>query len=96
MIDQANARIPLDDLDGPRGCQRHEFGELLDFVNFVFRSDQGRRPSMGGDYPHLYNEANCENFRRIRHRGRIVSCVNIYPALIQWGDAVLKIGAIGG
>jgi len=98
MADLANAtsQIPLNELDGPRGCQRHEFGELLDFVNFVFRSDQGRRPSMGGDYPHLYNEANCENFRRIRHRGRIVSCVNIYSARIQWGDAVLKIGAVGG
>jgi predicted acetyltransferase len=82
--------------EGPRGATTREFGEVLDFVNFVFRSDQGRRPSMGGDYPHLYNESNVENFRHIRHDGRIVSCVNIYPSRVQWGDAVLSVGGIGG
>lgn len=51
MIDQANTRIPLEALDGPCGCKQHEFGELLDFVNYIFRAHHGRRPSLGGDYP---------------------------------------------
>jgi len=82
--------------EGPRGATPREFGELLDFVNYVFRADQGRRPSMGGDYPHLYHESNAELFRHIRHGGRIVSCVNIYRAETRWDDATLLVGAIGG
>ena len=82
--------------EGPRGATPREFGELLDFVNYVFRADQGRRPSMGGDYPHLYHESNAELFRHIRHDGRIVSCVNIYRAETRWDDATLLVGAIGG
>ena len=83
-------------VEGPRGSHRAEFAEVLDFLNFVFRSNVGRRPSIGGDYPHLYQPENADNFRIIRQDGSIVSCVAIYPAEIQWGDAVLKIGGIGG
>jgi predicted acetyltransferase len=82
--------------EGPRGAVPREFGEILDFLNFVFRSDRGRRPSMGGDYPHLYREANAEYIRHIRHKGKIVSCVSIYPCTVQWGEAQLKVGGIGG
>ncbi len=82
--------------EGPRGGTWYEFGEILDFLNFVFRSNVGRKPSIGGDYPHLYNERNVHNFRHIRVNGRVVSNVSIYPAQVQWGDAVLKIGGIGG
>lgn len=82
--------------EGPRGGTWYEFGEILDFLNFVFRSNVGRKPSIGGDYPHLYNERNVHNFRHIRVNGRVVSNVSIYPANVQWGDAVLKIGGIGG
>ncbi|HPU86083.1 MAG TPA: GNAT family N-acetyltransferase [Candidatus Latescibacteria bacterium] len=83
-------------VDGPRGGTWYEFGEILDFLNFVFRSSVGRKPSIGGDYPHLYNERNVHNFRHIRVNGRVISNVSIYPARVQWGDAVLKIGGIGG
>ncbi len=85
-----------DTVDGPRGGTWYEFGEILDFLNFVFRSNVGRKPSIGGDYPHLYNERNVHNFRHIRVNGRVISNVSIYPARVQWGDAVLKIGGIGG
>ncbi len=85
-----------DTVDGPRGGTWYEFGEILDFLNFVFRSSVGRKPSIGGDYPHLYNERNVHNFRHIRVNGRVISNVSIYPARVQWGDAVLKIGGIGG
>ncbi len=85
-----------DTVDGPRGGTWYEFGEILDFLNFVFRSSVGRKPSIGGDYPHLYNERNVHNFRHMRVNGRVISNVSIYPARVQWGDAVLKIGGIGG
>ena len=83
-------------LEGPRGARESEFGEILDFLNFVFRSDVGRRPSMGGDYPHLYREEHARYLRHMRLNGRVVSCVSIYPCQVQWGDAVLKVGGIGG
>ena len=83
-------------IEGPRGSRSAEFAEVLDFLNFVFRSNSGRQPSIGGDYPHLYQPENADNFRIIRQNGRIVSCVAIFSAHVQWGDAVLKIGGIGG
>jgi len=83
-------------VEGPRGAKPSEFGEVIDFLNFVFRSNVGRRPSMGGDYPHLYRESNAHNLRHIRVNGRISSSVSIYPARVQWGEAILKVGGIGG
>jgi len=83
-------------VEGPRGAKPGEFGEVMDFLNFVFRSSVSRRPSMGGDYPHLYRESNAENLRIIRVNGRIISSVSIYPTHVRWDDAVLKVGGIGG
>ena len=81
---------------GPYGSLPREFGEVLDFENFIFRHNANRAPSMGKDYPHLYRESNHNNFRIIRQNGKIVCCVAIYPAHIAWDDAVLKAGGIGG
>jgi predicted acetyltransferase len=85
-----------DQVEGPRGAKPYEFAEILDFLNYVFRSNVGRKPSIGGDYPHLYNEVNVRNFRHMRVNGRVISNVSIYQANVQWGDAILKIGGIGG
>lgn len=83
-------------IEGPRGAKPSEFAEVMDFLNYVFRSNVGRRPSMGGDYPHLYRESNAHNLRHIRLNGRIISSVSVYPAQVQWDDVVLKVGGIGG
>jgi predicted GNAT family N-acyltransferase len=83
-------------IEGPRGARTNEFTEVLDFQNYVFRSNQGRQPTMGSDYPHLYRENNCDNLRHMRDDGQVISCVCVYPAQIQWDQAVLKIGGIGG
>jgi hypothetical protein len=83
-------------IDGPRGIRPIELGELMDFQNLVFRHLGGHKPTMGTEVPHLYSEANADNLRIIRQDGRIVSAVCVYPAHIQWGDAILKIGGIGG
>ena len=83
-------------IDGPRGARPIEFGEVLDFQNYVFRCQHGSYPSMAGEMPHLYRESNSNNLRIIRENGKIKGCVCIYPAHIQWDDAVLKIGGIGG
>ena len=83
-------------IDGPRGARPVEFGEVLDFQNFVFRSGRGAYPSMAGEMPHLYRECNSNYLRIVRENGPIKGCVCIYPAHIRWDDAALKIGGIGG
>ena len=81
---------------GPKGACVEEFAEIIDFLNHVFRANVGRRPSMGGDYPHLYNPSNVRYLRDIQVDERIVSCVAIYPCTVRSNEWDLKIGGIGG
>jgi len=83
-------------VEGPRGCRPVEYGETLDLLNWVFRAHQGHRPSMGGDYPHLYNLPNVSNLRILKVDGRIVSCVAIYQAQVRCNSAEITVGGIGG
>ncbi len=82
-------------IEGPRGCRPDEFGETVDLVNYVFRSLQDRRPSMGGDYPQFLNESNADNLRLIKIDRKVISHVGIYPVDVRVGNAVLKVGGIG-
>ena len=85
----------MENIEGPRGCRPDEFGETVDLINYVFRSLQDRRPSMGGDYPQFLNESNADNLRIIRKDGKVISQVGIYPVDVRVKDTVLKVGGIG-
>ena len=54
------------ELDGPRPCRLEELDELLDLVNFVFRTSRGRPPNIGDVYRHVYEEDNLEFVRVMR------------------------------
>ena len=80
----------------PRGARRTELGEVIEFQDFVFKTQHGEYPSMAAEAPHVLNETNVVNQRIIREGGHIRASLSIYPAKVQWGDAVLKIGGVGG
>ena len=56
--------------DGPRGCKPEELDELLELVNQIFRTNQGKPPSILADYPHIYRASNLDNIRVIRIDGK--------------------------
>jgi predicted N-acetyltransferase YhbS len=68
-----------DHLDGPRACRAEELPELLELVNYVFRTSQGRPPDIGDAYRHIYCEENLELVRVIRMDGSIRASVGLFP-----------------
>ncbi len=79
--------------DGPRACKPEELDELLELVNGIFRTNQGKPPSILTDYPHIYRASNLDNIRVIRIDGAIRASVSHSPREIAAGPHTFK--AIG-
>ena len=80
-------------LDGPRACRSEELPELLELVNFVFRTSRGRPPDIGDVYRHIYCDENLELVRVIRMDGAIRASVGLYPFNLASGEHTF--GAFG-
>ena len=68
-----------DKINGPRACRAEELPELLELVNHVFRTSQGRPPDISDAYRHIYCEENLELVRVIRVDGAIRASVGLFP-----------------
>lgn len=79
--------------DGPRAVRPDEFESLMNLINIVFR--EGKPPTMGEQYPHLFTPDNFHNLRVISEDDKIVSHVGttIRNALIL--GCHLRVGNIG-
>ncbi len=73
-------------LDGPRACRAEELPELLELVNYVFRTSQGRPPDIGDAYRHIYCEENLELVRLICIDGAIRASVGLFPFELAAGQ----------
>ena len=83
-------------IDGPRGARKTELASVIEFQDYVFKTQHGEYPAMGLEAPHVFRECNAANQRIIREDGHIRGSISIYPAHVRWEDAVLKIGGVGG
>ncbi len=77
-------------------CRRRELPTLREMLNDVFITERGARGDLFDFAPLLYSEANLENLRVVRMRGRIVGHAGILPRPIRWRSQVLRAGLIGG
>lgn len=91
-----------DGYDGPRACDPHEFGAMLDLQNLALRTlnsragEPPRMPSMGLDWPHVYYPDNLDNIRVITHDGLVVSAVAICPTTVRTPRGRIEVGGING
>lgn len=85
-------------IEGPRGCLKEELGELLVFLNNIFKPSLDENINVGLEYSHVITSAmnNSENLRIIKYDREIVSHVGIYPVYVKIDDLELKVGAIFG
>jgi len=84
--------------DGPRAVKPDEFESLMELVNTVFRTDQGKAPTMEKEYPHLFAPDNFHNLRVIREDGKIVSHVGMTvrsAVILGCHVRVGNVGAVG-
>ncbi len=83
--------------DGPRACRPLELAPTLDLINYVFRHlrTPPGRPTMGWDYPHVYNPANLDNVRIVARNGEPVASVGIYPTRVRTPRGEIAVGGIG-
>ncbi len=77
-------------------CRPNERPRLRELLNDVFITERGARGDLFDFAPLLYSEANLENLRVVRMRGRIVGHAGILPRPIRWRSQVLRAGLIGG
>lgn len=84
-------------LDAPRPARPGEFGELMDFIDLVFRPGQKGRCILGSQYPHLFQDRPSFLSRNIliRDRGEIVGNVSIHPVPLRLEEGSLVAGGIG-
>ncbi len=93
---------PLPDgYDGPRACDPHEFGAMLDLQNLALRTldsppEAPRWPTMGADWPHVYHPGNLDNIRVITHDGLVVSAVAVAPTTVRTPRGRIDVGGING
>ena len=86
--------------EGPHGCTGYELAGALDLANLVLRTlgvapgAAPRWPSIGLDYPHIYNAENLENVRVVTHGGRVVCSVGIYPTSVRTPRGTISVGGI--
>ena len=73
-----------------RSCRPDELDEVLQLVNLVFRTSQGRPASIAADYPQIYTATNLDNIITVRESGRIRACVATSPMRVACGDLTLE------
>jgi predicted N-acetyltransferase YhbS len=74
-------------------CRPDELRELVSLANAVFR---GRRTGdMGGEFPLLFSEGNCDHLRVVREDGRMVAHVGICIRDAVILGARLRVASIG-
>jgi GNAT superfamily N-acetyltransferase len=90
-------RLPAG-LDGPRACGPYDLAPVLDLINLVVRTQPAagapRPPTMGWDYPHIYNPHNLEDVRIVVHQGRPVASVGNYPTTVRTQRGAIRVGGI--
>ncbi len=84
-------------MDEPRFAHPSEYGELMDFIDRVFRPGQPGRRIVQRQYPHLYRDE-ASHMRRhlvVRDSGQIIGQLAIHPLQLRLGNLRLKAGGIG-
>lgn len=84
-------------VDKPRFANRSEFGELMAFIDCVFRPGKRGRRIVQRQYPHLYRDEE-RHMRRhliVRDGGRIVGQLALHPVQLRLEGVRLKVGGIG-
>ena len=83
-------------MEGPRRAKVSEYDELMTLINRSFYPHS--REGIQREYNHIYRPSHraASNNLIIRHQGKIVSNVGLFPLSLRVEDALLKVGGIGG
>ena len=82
----------MNDFDGPRPARPDEIDDVLVLANAVMR--EGRAPTIGTDYPFIYNNVNAGNVIIVRDGERVVSMTGTWMNTVQALDAQIRAGGI--
>jgi len=97
---QASRNVLPAGYEGPKACGPYELSGVLDVGNLVLRTlntpagQPTRYPSVGTDYPHIYNPRNLGNIRIATTKGRVISSIGIYPTKVQTPSGRISVGGI--
>ncbi|UUV19931.1 GNAT family N-acetyltransferase [Fusobacteria bacterium ZRK30] len=79
-----------------RGTKENEVEEVIDLINYVFRTGRGELPhTMEKEFPLLLSPKNRENMRIMKEEQKIISVVNFLPQKILIEGTPVSVGSIG-
>ncbi len=99
MLDNTTENGPHTTFEGPRPARLEERDELIAMINFVFRTSEGRAPTIATDWPHVYTPENLVNVRVMtdpqRNDGeKIVASTGVWVSEVMVGESTLRVGGI--
>ena len=80
-------------MEGPRGCKKEEFEEVIALINSVFR--EGTDQDISTDYPLVFNKSQLKNMRIIKEDDRVVCHIPVVPREVVASDDRFTIAIIG-
>lgn len=97
-------------LEGPRPARVEEREELLNMINYVFRTSQGRAPTIATDWPHVYVPENLANVMVVSDPqrtvvatpeaddslvgGKLVASTGVWATDVVLGEQRVRVGGI--
>lgn len=86
--------VNLQGLEGPRPARPDELPAVLEAVEYVFRVSRGQPPSMGREYPHVYEPEQAANIIIVKDGAKVVCSTGIWCNQVRLGKARLRVGGI--
>lgn len=86
-------------LEGPRPARAEERDDLIEMINYIFRTSRGLEPTIGIDWPHVYEPENFANVRVVfdpanGEKGKLVASTAVWTSDVTIGDRSLRVGGI--
>jgi len=82
-------------VEGPRPIKKEEFSDLLNLINYVFRTSSGKEPDMQNCFPLFLSEKNLANLLIMADGGKPVSHAGLWFNDVQYLGQTMKVGYLG-
>ncbi len=82
-------------MEGPRPVKKEELADLINLINYVFRTSSGKMPDMQICFPLFLSEKNLEHLLIMADNGQPVSHTGLWLNDFQYFSQTMKVGYLG-
>lgn len=82
-------------MEGPRPVKKEEFEDLINLINYVFRTSSGKKPDMEICFPLFLSEKNLDHLLIMADKGQPVSHAGLWLNDFHYFGQTMKVGYLG-